>query len=249
MGAFTGLTDVQWNLLERLLPLKYARGKGHPPANPRYVLNSIIWILITGARWCDLPKGSQWASKSSSHRWLGIWQECGALEKTLSAIQDLGILWNLLDFDRLAADGFFSAGKGGGEGVAYGYKGKGVTSHLLVDRQGSPLQITATGANGDERKEVKPLVKKKIYRWLKPLISRGKIPIFEADKGYDSKDLRLEILALKIFPLIPYRKMGTKTKNGINNLKKNRWIVERAISWLQRKFRRIIARWERRWKY
>ncbi len=46
---------------------------------------------------------------------------------------------------------FFSAGKGGGEFVEYGYKGKGVTSHLLVDANGSPIAIEVTSAKGDER--------------------------------------------------------------------------------------------------
>ena len=32
----------------------------------RYVLNSLLYILITGCRWCDLPRGEIWASKSSA---------------------------------------------------------------------------------------------------------------------------------------------------------------------------------------
>lgn len=48
------------------------------------MLNSILWILITGSRWCDLPNGPQWASKSSSHRWLETWRECGALKKAFN---------------------------------------------------------------------------------------------------------------------------------------------------------------------
>ena len=55
---------------------------------------------------------------------------------------------------------FFSSGKGGGEEVEYGYKGKGVTSHLLVDSEGRPLAITTTSAKGDERDQVDPLLKK-----------------------------------------------------------------------------------------
>ena len=50
----------------------------------------------------------------------------------------------MIDFDRLAADCFFSAGKGGGEDVEYGYKGKGMTSHVLSDGGGNPLKIAAT---------------------------------------------------------------------------------------------------------
>ncbi|HEY2810070.1 MAG TPA: IS4/IS5 family transposase, partial [Rhabdochlamydiaceae bacterium] len=49
---------------------------------------------------------------------------------------------------------------GGGEEIAYGHKGKGTTTHLLVDGQGNPLCITSTSAAGDERKEVVPLIKK-----------------------------------------------------------------------------------------
>ncbi len=40
---------------------------------------------------------------------------------------------------------FFSGGKGGGEEVAYGYKGKGVTGHLLVDGNGSPVGTAVPG--------------------------------------------------------------------------------------------------------
>ena len=37
-----------------------------PPVPFRYVLNSLLYILITGCRWCDLPSGKIWASKSSA---------------------------------------------------------------------------------------------------------------------------------------------------------------------------------------
>jgi hypothetical protein len=33
----------------------------------------------------------------------------------------------------------FPPGKGGGQGVDYGYKGKGVLIHLIVDKNGAPL--------------------------------------------------------------------------------------------------------------
>jgi hypothetical protein len=54
---------------------------------------------------------------------------------------------------------------------------------------------------------------------------------------------------MRIFPMIPYRRGGSRQKNGVNYLEKRRWIVERAISWLQRKFRRVAVRWEREPKY
>lgn len=144
---------------------------------------------------------------------------------------------------------FFSSGRGGGEQVDYGYKGKGVTSHLLVEKSGRPLVIISTPASGDERQQVSPLLSK-----IRPLISKvlgkGKIPILEADKGYDAKEVRQDALLHKVFPLIAYRKgtKGYKTR-GICYLEKQRWVVERTISWLKTRFRRLSVRWERETKY
>jgi hypothetical protein len=91
---------------------------------------------------------------------LGTWLQNGVWEKVLSRLQEIADIAKMLDFERLSVDGFFSAGKGGGKGVEYGHKGKGVTSHVLADGHGNPLQITATGAAGDERQQVAPLLKK-----------------------------------------------------------------------------------------
>tara|TARA_B100000700_G_scaffold304456_1_gene377133 strand:+ start:379 stop:879 length:501 start_codon:yes stop_codon:yes gene_type:complete len=142
---------------------------------------------------------------------------------------------------------FFSSGRGGGEEVDYGYKGKGVTSHLLVDSEGRPLAITATSANGDERDQVDPLLKK-VKRLTEKVWKRGSVPILEADKGYDAKRVRLIVLKNKVIPLIPYRK-SSKARKGICYLEKFRWKVERTISWLKTRYRRISTRWERRVKY
>jgi len=107
-NRFEGLSDDQWQLLEIFLPKepeKRGKGKLHTPW--RKVCNSLLWILINGARWCDVPKGEQWASRSATHRWLGIWQATGTLEQMLAAIREQAELKGLLNFERLAADGFF----------------------------------------------------------------------------------------------------------------------------------------------
>lgn len=57
----------------------------------------------------------------------------------------------MIDVERLKIDSFFSAGKGGGAEVDYGYKGKGETNHVIVDKEGNPLAMTKTATNGDER--------------------------------------------------------------------------------------------------
>jgi hypothetical protein len=52
----------------------------------------------------------------------------------------------------------FPPSKGGGEGIAYGRKGKGILIHSLTDGAGMPLSTSTTPANGDERAQVVPLL-------------------------------------------------------------------------------------------
>lgn len=112
-GRFDGLTDAQWRVIEPLLPKESEkRGKGYPHAPWRKTCNTILWVLITGSRWCDVPKGEQWGSRTGSHRWLGRWQANGVLEKIQSTLIEMAELAGMLDWERLAVDGFFSPRKG-----------------------------------------------------------------------------------------------------------------------------------------
>jgi transposase len=120
--------------------------------------------------------------------------------------------------------------------VDYGYKGKGVLIHSLVDANGNPLAISTTAANGDERKQVEILLSK-----------LPKMPqSLYADKGYDADWLR-SLLAEKynIISHIPKRSWA-KHRPKQTNTQSKRWVVERTFAWYQRKFRRINIKWERK---
>lgn len=140
----------------------------------------------------------------------------------------------------------FSPAPGGGEEVDYGYKGKGVLLHLLVDKNGHGIAITTTGANGNEKEQVQNLLEHLPSKSLK-----GRVIIFEADKGYDAEWLRQFLLNKGIFPLIPYRKIKGRCAPGFKEvcyffkLIPQRWKVERAFAWLKRRCRRLLMRWER----
>jgi transposase len=125
----------------------------------------------------------------------------------------------------------------GGEKVEYGYKDKGSTLHLITDEKGHPLAIQLASAKEDERKQIKKLLK-----MIKALLPKDQIIFLEADKGYDSRQLRVELLAKGIYPLIAYKKNKSPIASWI---KKVRWKVERSISWMKRAYRRIATRWER----
>ena len=140
----------------------------------------------------------------------------------------------------------FPPAPGGGAEITHGYKGKGALLHLLVDAKGSCLAMTSTGANGNERKELLALIER-----VKGLAGKPDMVVVEADKGYDSAELRQELLNRGFFPLIPWRKnvKEAPTIQEVANefgLKPIRWIVERTHSWIKRKYRRLMMRWERR---
>jgi IS5 family transposase len=131
--------------------------------------------------------------------------------------------------------------------VARGYKGKGVTIHLLVDAGGMPLSFDVTAANVDERSQVCPLLDSICIRTGKPGRPRCRPMQLAADKGYDSKQLRAKLRARGIRPEIPRRVWLNRRQPPGRKLKKRvaRYVVERAFSWCQRKFRRLAIRWER----
>lgn len=50
------LSETQWQKIEPLLPKLKRRRRGRPAKSNRVVLEGILWVLKTGARWRDLPK-------------------------------------------------------------------------------------------------------------------------------------------------------------------------------------------------
>ena len=105
---FNGMQDAVWDVIKTALPWKEKRSRGMPHADFRCVLNSILWITITGARWRDLPKAESFASKSSAHRWLLQWQRDGTWQKILEKLLRIAAYKKLIDPERLLVDGFFS---------------------------------------------------------------------------------------------------------------------------------------------
>ncbi|WP_170230029.1 IS5 family transposase [Polyangium fumosum] len=84
--AGVDLTDPQWALLEPLIPAPRVRAdrRGRPWKDAREVLNGILWILRTGARWADLPE--RYPSYQTCHRRFQQWSKDGTLERILYAL-------------------------------------------------------------------------------------------------------------------------------------------------------------------
>jgi len=103
------LSDEQWAKLEPLLPKE--RSRGRPWADNRRVLEGILWVLKTGARWRDLPK--EYPSASTCWRRLRQWEEQDIWLKIwrhfLSELDQQG----RLDWSESFLDGSFAPAKKG----------------------------------------------------------------------------------------------------------------------------------------
>ncbi len=111
------LTDQQWSILQPLIPEppRRADGRGRPWADNRKLLDSMLWILRTGARWEDPPR--RYSTKSTCHRRFQDWVEKGVFEEILAALADDTEERGGLDLSERFVDATFacfaSAKKGG----------------------------------------------------------------------------------------------------------------------------------------
>jgi len=118
--------------------------------------------------------------------------------------------------------------------------------HTLTDGNGLPLANCTTAANGSERKQVIPLLNSVLVKTNSPGRPRKRVKVLAADKGYDSKDLRAALRKRGIRPQLPKRRRKTKRNLGRPiKISVPRFQQERCFAWFQRKYRRLVVRWER----
>lgn len=111
------LTDDQWALIEPLLPkYKPSPKGGRKPIDHRPVIEGILWILRTGARWQDLP--DRYPSPSTCWRRLRDWEDKGIWVEVwrtfLSDLDEAG--W--LDWEEAFVDATFMPAKKGAHASA-----------------------------------------------------------------------------------------------------------------------------------
>jgi transposase len=124
MKGFQGLSRAQWALIKGLFPKPPSSKFGRKDLNPKKIMNTILWILITGARWIDVPTGSKWAARSTAHLWLGKWQEKGLLDQVLNLLLEKSDGLKLMGIDRIKIDGFFFTRTGRWRGSSSRIQGK-----------------------------------------------------------------------------------------------------------------------------
>ena len=128
MGRREELQEEQWALGAPLLPKppRRADGRGRPRCEDRAVLNGILWILRSGARWKDLP--ARFPSYQTCHRRFQGWVRDGTLVRVLQALAEDVQERGGLDLSECCIDGtFLGANKGGWRGQ--NQAGQGYAAH------------------------------------------------------------------------------------------------------------------------
>src|SRR5215475_5673172 len=140
------LSDSEWAFIRPQLPTPAHTGR--PGANDRRTIEGVLYILITGCRWQDLPR--EYGAPTTVWRRLRRWSEDGIWERiwhsALSRLDEQG----KLDWSMAFLDGSFAPAKKGGEKVGLTRKGKGTKWMLVVDGNGLPLGFHLDGANRAE---------------------------------------------------------------------------------------------------
>jgi len=72
------LSTDQWNKIKDLLPGK-AGDRGRTAADNRLFIDSVLWILRSGARWSDMPE-ERYGKYKSVHKRFTRWSKKGIWE-------------------------------------------------------------------------------------------------------------------------------------------------------------------------
>ena len=80
-GGRYDLTDVEWLVIEPLLPRKW---RGVKRVDDRRVLNGIFWVLRSGAPWRDLPE--RYGPYTTVYNRFNRWRKAGLWDRLMDEI-------------------------------------------------------------------------------------------------------------------------------------------------------------------
>jgi putative transposase len=246
------LSDSLWERIEPVLPKpkSHYRGwqrrnvGGRPPADRRKLMAGILYILRTGCQWNAMPK--EYGSGKTAHRYFQRWVCAGVFKRLWQA--------GLLEYDELkgivwkwqAADGAMTKAPLGGQktGPNPTDRGKsGTKRSLLVDENGAPLAIVASGANTPDGRLLEPTLAAIPIERPDPQTTPQHLCL---DKAYCGEPNTCVAEAAGYVAHVPDKANAKeKRKRQPGRRKPRRWIVEVAHSWINR-FRRLLVRWEKK---
>jgi transposase len=134
------------------------------------------------------------------------------------------------------------SGEKRGSAIGKTKRGKGSKLMVLADGAGTPLGVLVEAATPAEVTLLQKTVQQVPWERLDAKPER-----LILDRAYDSNQVRKDLAACGIEPIVPARKNNRRaTHQDGRKLRryKKRWKIERTNAWLQN-FRRLVIRYER----
>ena len=235
----SNLTQDQFDLIEPLIPPAKAGGRPRS-VNMWAVLNGIMYVVVQGCKWRDLPGDlPPW---STVYTYFRNWRNDG----TWLAIHD-----RLRSWERVSRGRFESPSEAviDSQSVptatmvheAVGYDGakqtKGRKRHTAVDTLGLVLRVVVTAASMPERAGGKRVLSR-VHQMGKAV---SRLSLIWADGGYSGQPFLRWVM--DSFRWIVQVVLRPKQAKGFTLLKK-RWVVERTFGWFNW-YRRLSKDYER----
>jgi transposase len=205
--ASVHFTDRQWAFIQPFLPPPTRTGR--PRAEDRRTVEGILYVLIMGCRWKDLPR--EYGAPTTVWRRLKRWGETGVWERIWRAALIALDLRGQLDWTMAFLDGSFAPAKNGGDKVGPTRKGKGTKWMLVVDGNSLPL-----GFHLDSASRAEVTLAQQTLDTIRVARPRGRPKQrpekLVADRGYDSSTFRRALRCRGICMCIPPKRRPAKWK-------------------------------------
>ena len=225
------LTDAQWNRIKFVFEKRAKVGR--PSLNPRTVLNGILWILKSGARWRDLP--ARYGNWNSIYHKFRLWCSQGLFARLLQLINAKEREATFLELDSTFCKVHQSACSALKEqAIGSSRGGKNTKIHVLINERMQLLNVLLTGGQVHDSEPAVTL--------LKGIKIKGKTIL--ADKAYSCEQIRFFIAEHGAVACIP-DKINSKVKHDFDSqLYKQRNIVERFFQRIKN-YRHISTRYDK----
>lgn len=233
-NLFYHLTDSQWKKIEYFIPSRKSRGR--PSLNSRVVLNGILWILRSGARWRDLP--TCFGNWNSVYHKFRQWCAVGLFAKILRALNFTADKYSLIEMDstfcKVHKHAMGALKKHGEQAIGKSRGGYNTKIHALVNEYFQLIGVVLSSGQVHDCECAIEL--------LSAVNIAGKTVL--ADKAFCSEQIRDYIQGQKAEVCIPDKVNSIKKHVFDSELYKRRNIVERFFQRIK-EFRHISTRFDK----